>query len=711
MKRVLLLVLSVMAAFAAFSQTTRGGIDKAKSAPHTPAYHKMSPFVREAALQAPAMAARAKSLRPLGKMSTLTAFVRVDGSGDDVLSDHGCDVLARFGDIYIASIPLQEIAALSADNRIERIEAGRPARVQMDTTRQIVNAAPVCSGDGLPQAYTGRGVIVGVQDIGFDLTHPTFYSADQSRYRIMAMWDQLSKDTIGSSLPVGRDYVGTDALLAVGRSYDGMTMTHGTHTAGTAAGSGAEGGGVVSPYVGMAPDADICLVANATGNNASLIDSVDLYKYTYAVDALGFKYIFDYADSQNKPCVINFSEGSSEDFQGYDQLYYAILDSLTGPGHIIVASAGNDGDNINHIRKARGQESAGIFCASDTKTSYVTTKSNDSYTLRYKIYADASNPVAWDISIDRVLASRDSLLRDTLRLPDHTYTLTAQAYPSCYDASETVCDWMITGDVAPFGISVPVALQLLGRDADVEVFRVNGYLYPNVLDRSLSDGDHTYSVNSPSSAPSVISVGSTGHRASFVNYLGERQQVSDNADGIVSSFSGTGPTYDGRTKPDVTAPGEAIISSFSSFVMSNPDSPADRSWLVRQFDDNGRTYGWSAASGTSMSSPVVAGAIALWLEANPRLTPADCIDIFRKTCKRNETVTDWPDIRYGNGEIDVYAGIEEALRRQTDGIVTMTSSDNQPDDRIYSLDGRYVGRDSSALPRGIYIKAGKKILK
>ena len=55
------------------------------------------------------------------------------------------------------------------------------------------------SGQDLPQTYTGKGVVVGIQDIGFDLTHPTFYSTNMKDYRIKALWDQLSKDTIGST--------------------------------------------------------------------------------------------------------------------------------------------------------------------------------------------------------------------------------------------------------------------------------------------------------------------------------------------------------------------------------------------------------------------------------------------------------------------------------------------------------------------------------
>ena len=64
-----------------------------------------------------------------------------------------------------------------------------------------------------------------MQDIGFDLTHPNFYSTDMSRYRIKALWDQLSRDTVGSSLYVGRDYVGQNALLQIGHPVDGLTQT------------------------------------------------------------------------------------------------------------------------------------------------------------------------------------------------------------------------------------------------------------------------------------------------------------------------------------------------------------------------------------------------------------------------------------------------------------------------------------------------------
>ena len=353
-----------------------------------PRYEKMSPFVREA--MASALATK-QLTRSQSDDRLLTAFVRIDGNAAEVLRQYGCKELARVGDISIAAIPLSKLGALSCGRQVKRIETGRRCSIQMDTTRLVVNAEKVYTGEGLSQSYTGCGVVVGVQDIGFDLTHPNFYSADMSQYRIKALWDQLSRDTIGSTLYVGRDYVGRDALLELKHPIDGETQTHGTHTAGIAAGSGAERKGVVSPYRGMACDADLVLVDNAA-DNASLIDPKDYYKFTYATDALGFKYIFDYAERMHQPCVINFSEGSSQDFHGYDQLYYELLAKLIGPGRIIVSSAGNDGARNSYIHKNIGKERAGAFIMGNEKRFSCTAKSKQTFTFRVSVYDNVASP-------------------------------------------------------------------------------------------------------------------------------------------------------------------------------------------------------------------------------------------------------------------------------------------------------------------------------
>ena len=674
-----------------------------------PRYEKMSPFVREA--MASALATK-QLTRSQSDDRLLTAFVRIDGNAAEVLRQYGCKELARVGDISIAAIPLSKLGALSCGRQVKRIETGRRCSIQMDTTRLVVNAEKVYTGEGLSQSYTGRGVVVGVQDIGFDLTHPNFYSADMRQYRIKALWDQLSRDTIGSTLYVGRDYVGREALLKLKHPIDGETQTHGTHTAGIAAGSGAEGNGAVSPYRGMACDADLVLVDNAA-DNASLIDPRDYYKFTYATDALGFKYIFDYAERMHQPCVINFSEGSSQDFHGYDQLYYELLAKLIGPGRIIVSSAGNDGARNSYIHKNIGKERAGAFIMGNEKRFSCTAKSKQTFTFRVSVYDNVASPQIVDISTVNVCNAQDSLLTDSLLVGGKKYKWRVLAYPNSYDTSETAYDFQLSSP-SKLGDSPQVSLQVMGRDADIELYRMSGYMFPHSLDPVLDAGDCRYTIFSPSSSPDVICVGSTSYRTQFVNYLGEKKVYDSGQKGIRSAFSAMGPTLDGRIKPDVMAPGQNIISSYSTFFINNPKNVnASVKSDVRHFEYNGRTYAWNANAGTSMSAPVVTGAIALWLQANPTLTPADCLEIFAKTCSHYDTSLSYPNNLYGYGQIDVAAGLREVLRRKALGINTIGQKkvSEQYDNRIYLLDGRYVGTSDVNLPKGIYIRNGKKFVK
>ena len=181
------------------------------SSPLRPRYEKLSPMLR-------------KMVRSPHSSSSpqVFAFVKVKEGGEAALQENGCRLLEQVGDICIAAIPKSRIGALSLDSRILRVEANRGTCALTDTVAQVLNVARVREGVDLPQAFTGRGVVVGVMDIGFDLTHPTFYSRDTTEYRIKRFWDMLSSDTVGSLMPVGRDFTGRDELLAVAHARDGL---------------------------------------------------------------------------------------------------------------------------------------------------------------------------------------------------------------------------------------------------------------------------------------------------------------------------------------------------------------------------------------------------------------------------------------------------------------------------------------------------------
>lgn len=115
--------------------------------------------------------------------------------------------------------------------------------------------------------------------------------------------------------------------------------------------------------------------------------------------------------------------------------------------------------------------------------------------------------------------------------------------------------------------------------------------------------------------------GNSGPGASTVGPPGVARLVitigaSDKSDGI-ASFSSRGPTADGRTKPDVVFPGVGIVAARASGTsMGTP------------VDDH-----YTSASGTSMATPHATGAVALLLEAYPKLTPAEVKDVLKRTAR------------------------------------------------------------------------------
>ena len=613
---------------------------------------KLSPWLRQIVRGQDTVSSQEGPFRQKAQQQSplVHAFIRLTPDGDKALSEYGCQSLASYGSLHIASIPINRLSAMSHDPRVLRIEARPSNRLLTDSMAIHLNATDIYQGRNLPQAYTGRGVVMGLMDIGFDLTHPNFYSSDTTDYRIRRFWDQLSQDTVGSPFPVGRDYTTRQELLALGHSRDGLDFTHGTHTLGIAAGSGYH-----SRFQGMAPESDICLVANAVSDDLPYIDSADVYKYTFATDALGFKYIFDYAESVHKPCVISFSEGSPQDFYGYDQLYYAMLDSLTGPGRILVAAAGNEGAVKSYIHKPRGTLSAGTFLRHSDTTMIVTLRSREEFIIRVVAYNSPHDTLL--IPSSDILLQQDS----TLLLQTPSLRLLAEAFTSCYDLRDICYDITFTTPL-PIGAQPRLSIEMVGSDADVDLWRVNGQLTTYPDNPLLADGETTHNIHSPSSAPCVISVGATTYRDHIVNLHGDTMAYWRGDGGIRTDFSSVGPTMDGRTKPDCVAPGNNIFSSYSSFFIENhPDSP-DLKWNTAEYTFQGRPYAWTANSGTSSSAPAVGGAIALWLQACPTLTPDDVRTILQHTCRHNDPSLDYPNNYYGYGELDAYAGLLEALR-------------------------------------------------
>ncbi len=120
---------------------------------------------------------------------------------------------------------------------------------------------------------------------------------------------------------------------------------------------------------------------------------------------------------------------------------------------------------------------------------------------------------------------------------------------------------------------------------------------------------------SPGNDPFVITVGATDTR-----------QTADVTDDAVASYSSVGPTlFDEVAKPDLVAPGNRLISlrTEGSYIDTNfPDNVIP----VADFAPTapaGTASNYLMLSGTSTSAPVVAGAAALMIGADPSLTADD----------------------------------------------------------------------------------------
>ena len=107
-------------------------------------------------------------------------------------------------------------------------------------------------------------------------------------------------------------------------------------------------------------------------------------------------------------------------------------------------------------------------------------------------------------------------------------------------------------------------------------------------------------ITSPGNEPAVITVGAMTTWGS-----------DDRSDDTVATYSSRGPTaVEHLVKPDITAPGSQVVAAMSS-----------GSTLANNFPQLRIGSSYIRMSGTSMATPVVAGAVALMLQKNPSLTP------------------------------------------------------------------------------------------
>ncbi len=355
-------------------------------------------------------------------------------------------------------------------------------------------------------------------------------------------------------------------------------------------------------------------------------------------------------------------------------------------------------------------ESRGSFVWTSADRASLTINSLGGSALRTVFYHNTDVNDTIIIKTSEVLAAEDSMLIDSTIIAGQKLYITISAYDNCYDASRQVYDVQFLS-LGRLDALDKMSVEIIGKDADAELYCDEGYLVANDLNPALQDAECTHNINSPSAAPSVICVGANSYRQSFENYLGDLHTYDMGTNGQRGEYSSVGPTFDGRIKPDVMAPGTNVISSYSSYYLENHPQASDILSDVAHFDFNGRTYAWNANSGTSMASPIAAGVIALWLQACPTLTPQDVMRIISHTSHRVDPTLSYPNNFYGYGEINAYAGLLYILG--IDGITGISHS-TPHDVAISPLSGgrlklAFASQPSQSLTATVYSLSGNII--
>ena len=612
------------------------------------------------------------------------AFIALeDQASESRLRSLGVEVNCRFDGFVTAQVPVDRLAEVSVLPGVTDFQISPGLQLCTDSTMSVCHVNELFSGPsyGLPASYDGTGVIVGVIDVGFDYQHLAFKSStDPSRSRIVRVYDTQSdlghsvhNESMGY-LP-GSVFMG-DEIKSL--TTDNSSATHGTHTAGIAAGSR------VRNYSGMAPGADIVLCAvSVLDGSMSAVEVANCVRYVVA-----------YADSVDKPCVISLSvstPGGQHD--GLDYLSKAIKQTM-GPGRIFVISAGNTAGRLSYAHKlASESDPLNLLLKFNNtlggdSTYYYGTMAADIWMrspnvnnyFKLHVLDQKIGKVVWESpqlsSATRINSSELSGYFDPYNVIDTmafvkfepSYVSFGRKYRLYVSARNLIShDYTIVDGVKKSRYALGVSVYPRRSSCVIDAWTGNTNSGFSFFERPVKGGDGVirypyYTAASDSCCigsfavgDSTISAGAFAARNSYYSLV-QNQIVTDNTItiGDIASFSsyqadGAGPR--GSALPDICAPGINVVSAGSRYSYFAVGSP----YTVMNVNGN---Y-WGVMSGTSMAAPTVAGIIALWLQADPELSVAQVREVFANTAQR-DGFTSKP--QFGpNGKIDALAGMRYVL--------------------------------------------------
>ena len=567
------------------------------------------------------------------------------------LREAGLVITARYDGIITAQVPRHyRPYELKSFAGVKHVSRAIPLLTYCDSVRYYSRVDKVHEGEGLDVPYTGKGVIVGVIDCGFDFNHINFVDAEGNP-RVKAVYMPFN-DT-GRTIMVNRIQLpGTcfetpERVMAL--TTDDPKTTHGTQTAGIAAGSYRD-----NNWYGVAPEADlvICAMPEDCLNDVRLAHCIS--------------YIDDYASRVGKPYVVNISMGNNVGSHDGSSFISTVIKQFAGSGKIFVVAAGNDGDENVCIHEE-------IKSKNDTVTTLLNGYTNG---LRRSGYVNAWSEEGKQFNTKLIVYDTQT---GQIVYRSNPLGATSVGVEASFDSEiDTGLAQYYTGKAAFSGTieSNGKGLSLMQLDMKAVDYRyVIGFQYYSPMSTKLniwtsqyayfnnfglpwvSKGSPVGSISELAANDSVISVGSYNTKQYVPLRDGTWYFRHFSKPFEMSYYSSYGPDELGISRPDVCAPGSVVISSANRYDVNPPNLDY---WQPSAFVD-GVEYPYCPDLGTSMSAPVVTGAIALWLQADPTLSTADVRNVLLQTSNRDYYVRTGNKARWGAGTLDINAGMRYVL--------------------------------------------------
>lgn len=590
---------------------------------------------------------------------------------------------ARFTGLVTAQVPVAKLQAIAALDEVEQVSIAEMMESDVDTTRSVTSVNYVAEGlqHGLPANYDGKGVVFGIIDSGIDFNHAAFQdSLGNTRIKCVYMPADNSgtKVTIdGTALP-GSEF---DSTRIASLTTDLTTSAHGSHTAFIGAGS------PNGPYSGMAPGTDIVMCAlGGKKNDVNIANSL--------------KYITQYAKRVGKPCVISISLGTKQGPHDGTSKLCKIYEEMGKNDAVICLSAGNLGSYRRYIH----HKFSGMNTATNPNIGSYVTGTKAGYTANFAIDTWSRSRSAVGIKYLLIDPDDNSIFYETGIMKAYTYHYIGPGMESKrgYNAflsqyfSGKIGVWVTTesnGHIETYSeVSLKplrsdvkaykMAVQFYGADGvefDSWVTSENAYSWhPQVGDYKFVNGSDSCSMNDNVTGKNTISVGNYVGRNRYMSLSGKEMYNSIYPEGSIYVQSSYGIAPNGESYPFVAAPGYFVVSAYNGY--NYLAKPSTNTAYSKENPTTGRTDYWGSMSGTSMSTPTVAGIVALWLQANPQLKVDDVKEIIRKSAYVDDDVRKAP-LQFGAGKINALGGFPEFQYRLTDVI----SNSRLDVDHYYSI--------------------------